>query len=307
MSSIITNNSPRSTRRRARPSSHFPVPIPFDSPPYPIASTGTATPDILDESHALPSSPSFACPFYKFNPQVYDECKKHRFPRISDIKQHLIRRHSLPPYFCPACWISFMDEQSRIHHPCRGEGQYELRPEGLSPEEIQVVRLIRGGSSEAQWFAIWRRLFPGYTEPQSPYIQPNNIEEVVSLLSPYVEAVFHASLPSLPSNELGISSSFVTRTLTDACQIYFQSLPASRHDSPPLPPGCPIVPREGRYLFNGMPLNDGNDIPISHAYPSHMTPIARGSLRPPPANAIINPAYWLFNAAEPTQALSQDK
>ncbi|KAK7222153.1 hypothetical protein V2G26_010156 [Clonostachys chloroleuca] len=145
MSSIITNNSPRSTRRRARPSSHFPAPIPFNSPPYPIASTGTATPDILDESHALPSSPSFACPFYKFNPQVYDECKKHRFPRISDIKQHLIRRHSLPPYFCSACWISFMDEQSRIHHPCRGEGQYELRPEGLSPEEIQVVRLIRGG------------------------------------------------------------------------------------------------------------------------------------------------------------------
>ncbi|CAH0058484.1 unnamed protein product [Clonostachys solani] len=307
MSSIVTNKPPRSTGRLARPLGHFSAPNPFDSPPYSIASTSMTTLDAVDETHALHSSPSFACPFYKFNPQVYDECKKHRFPRISDIKQHLIRRHSLPPYFCPACWISFMDEQSRMHHPCRGEGQHELRPEGLSPEELQVVRLIRGGSSEAQWFAIWRRLFPGYSVPQSPYIQHNNIEEVVSLLSPYVEAVWHASLPSLPSSELETSGSFVTRTLTDACQIYFQSLPASRHDSPPLPPGCFIPPCDGRDHFNGMPLNGGNDIPISHAYPTQITPIPKENPRPPPANAIINPAYWLFSTSDPTEALSQEK
>ncbi|CAH0026250.1 unnamed protein product [Clonostachys rhizophaga] len=182
----------------------------------------------------------FACPLYKFNPHTYDKCKKHEFKRISDVKQHLIRRHALPCHSCSICWSPFKDETSRTHHLRHANCQPRPPPEELSPEEVKNLKSLRGSDPRSHWLAIWNQLFPGAQPPSSPYVKPNQIEEVKDLIYPGVLVAFRTNLPTIMSNDTDFGP-IVKSILDSASEFYFHHLPRSRHSTPP--PPSQSVPR----------------------------------------------------------------
>lgn len=182
----------------------------------------------------------FACPLYKFNPQTYDKCKKHEFKRIPDVKQHLIRRHALPSHSCSICWSPFEDEKSRTHHLRHANCQPRPPPEELSPEEVKSLKSLRGSDPRIHWLAIWKQLFPGAQPPSSPYVKPNQIEEVKDLIYPGVLAAFRSNFPTIMSNDTDFAT-VVKSILDSASDFYFHHLPRSRHSPPP--PPSPSLPR----------------------------------------------------------------
>ncbi|VUC23866.1 unnamed protein product [Clonostachys rosea] len=184
------------------------------------------------ESNNSCSNDRIACPFHKFNPQVYDECKRYHFKRLSDMKQHLSRRHLLGMHSCTVCWSQFNDEPSKIHHLQDGSCQPRPQPEKLSVQELnQVINLRREGGVTDQWLAIWRELFHGFPPPSSPYVQANQIEEVKEMLCGNAEAVFLARFPALlqqynTEQELSL---FFRSILDKGYEDFCRMLPKSRH------------------------------------------------------------------------------
>ncbi|VUC24202.1 unnamed protein product [Clonostachys rosea] len=180
---------------------------------------------------------AFACPFYKFNPALCDECKKFQFMRISDVKQHIVRCHSYPEdsaIACAACHATFVDEQSRIIHLSEGNCHIVAAPERLSPQEVTTLKetkFPRGHSSVSQWFAIWNQLFTGHAQPQSPYKESNNIKEVISLISPSVESYLYATFPTVSRQHQQSQISPVRMMMDSVCRDFCDSLPISRYGS----------------------------------------------------------------------------
>ncbi|CAG9981481.1 unnamed protein product [Clonostachys byssicola] len=179
------------------------------------------------------SNRPFACPFYKFNPVLCDGCKKFQFARISDMKQHLVRFHSLSELStsCLVCHNPFIDEQSKMLHLRDGNCSIVAAPEKLSPQELiklKETKLSRRSSPASQWFAIWNQLFPGHTKPQTPYKESNNIKEVISLISPIVESHFHAAFPGLSREHRQSNVSPVKIIMDNVCRDFCNSLPTSR-------------------------------------------------------------------------------
>ncbi|CAH0003651.1 unnamed protein product [Clonostachys byssicola] len=182
----------------------------------------------------------FACPMYKFNPQTYDKCKKHQFRRISDVKQHLTRRHALPSHSCSICWSPFKDDTSRTHHIRHANCQQQPQPEELSPEEVNNLKSLRDRDPRVVWLAIWMQLFPRVQPPSSPYVKPNQIEEVKDLIYPGVLVAFRSNLPTIMSNNTDFA--YIVKSILDsASDFYFHHLPRSRHS--PMPPSLPSMPR----------------------------------------------------------------
>jgi hypothetical protein len=185
-------------------------------------------------STARASNGLFACPFYKFNPVLCDECKKFQFARISDMKQHLVRSHSLsePSTFsCNVCRSPFVDEQSKMLHLREGNCSIVAVPEKLSLHEVtslKTKKYPRGSSAASQWFAIWNQLFPGHTQPQTPYKESNNIKEVISLISPTVEICFQDAFPVLSQRHPQNDISPVKMIMDKACRDFCNRLPTSR-------------------------------------------------------------------------------
>ncbi|VUC23867.1 unnamed protein product [Clonostachys rosea] len=177
----------------------------------------------------------FACPLLKFNLQTYDKCKQYQFKRISDVKQHLTRRHALPSHSCSICWSPFDDEKSRTQHLRHANCQSRPQPEQLSPEEVEKIKSLRGSDPRSHWLAIWSQLFPGLQPPPSPYVKPNQIEEVKDLIYPGLLVAFRTNLQAIMRNNTDLAS-VVKSILDSGCDFYFHNLPKSRHLPPPPPP-----------------------------------------------------------------------
>ncbi|KAJ3546752.1 hypothetical protein NM208_g1852 [Fusarium decemcellulare] len=56
-----------------------------------------------------PPNESFECPFYKHDPDRYQDCKVHRLRRFSDVEQHIDRMHVLKnaDVYCTRCRMEF--------------------------------------------------------------------------------------------------------------------------------------------------------------------------------------------------------
>ncbi|KNB10826.1 hypothetical protein FOXG_10947 [Fusarium oxysporum f. sp. lycopersici 4287] len=57
----------------------------------------------------------FACPYFRKNPERHLECINLKMVRISDVKQHLKRRHRAP-YPCPICSEGFLSLNLQGNH-----------------------------------------------------------------------------------------------------------------------------------------------------------------------------------------------
>ncbi|KAK7225470.1 hypothetical protein V2G26_013473 [Clonostachys chloroleuca] len=163
----------------------------------------------------------FACHFYKFNPVMYDKCKKCSFTRHSDVRQHIVRCHSLVSPYCVRCWKEFSNQREYSEHITQGHCQIRPRPEKLIREELDRMGACRReDDNKEKWFGIWDLLFHGHPRPDSPYLPSCIFEEGLTLIQPFVQDLLrqHGPAGPVPGNILHM-----------AYQTYCHRLPISRH------------------------------------------------------------------------------
>jgi hypothetical protein len=126
----------------------------------------------------------FACPFYKYDPEVYRDCRRFGLSRVKDVKQHLMRKHHQP--HCLRCYQIFpsqslLESHLRSHDAC--ERNANPPPDFISSAQWDQLRGYpgRGKPVEQQWVDIWNTLFPAVPPPSSPY-ESNPTEECLSRL-----------------------------------------------------------------------------------------------------------------------------
>jgi len=117
----------------------------------------------------------FACPFWKMNPERYQDCFSKRLARIRDVKQHLSRQHT-PEFYCERCFQVFTNKQIHATHvmaaePCPARPSGKLK--GVSNEQRKALskKSPRWQTAPQQWYTVWNILFGAdVRQPDSPYM-----------------------------------------------------------------------------------------------------------------------------------------
>ncbi|KAF2492919.1 hypothetical protein BU16DRAFT_93784 [Lophium mytilinum] len=121
-----------------------------------------------------------ACPYFKRNPRKYGNvhsCLGPGWVAIARLKEHLYRRHALPPQ-CTRCCQTFKSEaelkaHSRIPEGCEIRDEERLEGFDLSQEKRlrSKKRGLLGDAREDQWRDVYLILFPDalLSEIPSPY------------------------------------------------------------------------------------------------------------------------------------------
>ncbi|KAJ2973169.1 hypothetical protein NQ176_g6760 [Zarea fungicola] len=119
---------------------------------------------------------TFACPFYRKWPTRHIDCMNRKLTRIQDVKQHLYRRHSQSPFYCPTCYRHFPSPDPRDEHirdaSCRPTMSSCTRSmDGISAQVHNSLKLRPTGrhTPTEQWYGIWDLIFPEEKHPESPY------------------------------------------------------------------------------------------------------------------------------------------
>ncbi|CZR46172.1 uncharacterized protein FPRO_11619 [Fusarium proliferatum ET1] len=127
---------------------------------------------------------TFACPYYRKEPERYLDCLNLKMLRISDVKQHLKRRHTFN-YSCTRCFEGFLSSNTYEEHvllkSCpitECNNNY-----GLSPVAQQALkdRVDRSSSPERQWHEISRILFGKLGLSLNPY-QDGVFKEITGII-----------------------------------------------------------------------------------------------------------------------------
>lgn len=115
---------------------------------------------------------SFACPFYRRHPERYFDCISLKMPRISDVKQHIKRRH-MANYSCPRCSKGFSALKPFQEHVLQQDCSMDLSEniDGVSPatRDALKVRFGRGLSPRDQWDKIYKIVFGDIDHDQNPF------------------------------------------------------------------------------------------------------------------------------------------
>ncbi|KAF5647794.1 uncharacterized protein FTJAE_1477 [Fusarium tjaetaba] len=126
----------------------------------------------------------FACPYFRKDPERHIECINLKMVRISDVKQHLKRRHTAP-YPCPRCSEGFMSLDMQREHILQqncseGSGTNWYNVSLTSQKELQA-RFRKSLSAEAQWYGIWTILFGKRRPMPNPHLD-GVVKEVIGIL-----------------------------------------------------------------------------------------------------------------------------
>jgi hypothetical protein len=157
-----------------------------------------------------------ACPFAKFDAARYSEqnlvekhyrgCSSSFLKDISRLKQHLYRVHRLPEYHCLSCYDVF-DTRTELEAHSRRRPACEVCPtkfaERMTAEQMQQIKRKQPGSTVNEtWYNIYSILFPGSTQPASPYAETRLPTETLQRFLNYVEDEGPALLSELLHTEL---------------------------------------------------------------------------------------------------------
>ncbi|CZR55762.1 uncharacterized protein PAC_05650 [Phialocephala subalpina] len=133
--------------------------------------------------------PTFACHFYKKDPQKYNRrirkytnCHRPRIPH-NDLRRRLkdhFKNHRLSQ--CDRCYIEFKNDRDLVAHrqlpdPC--DIQPSTLKEGIDDGQWEkIVSTLRkntdkGKSEFERWFEVWKILFPDTPPPQTPWSDPD--------------------------------------------------------------------------------------------------------------------------------------
>lgn len=134
------------------------------------------------DSRQLHGELRFACPYYKRNPgrhQTFTSCRDPGFTTISRLKEHLYRRHLLPPQ-CHRCCATFSTDLILREHqrdPSGCEVREQVPVEGFDKDQEQQLKSKKRSQTylteEEKWKAVYRILFPDDRDEDmpTPYIE----------------------------------------------------------------------------------------------------------------------------------------
>lgn len=144
----------------------------------PDGDDGSSPPNKLPMQDEEDSVQLFLCPFYVRNRHPLHECSRRRFRRTSDVRQHILRVHIQAPS-CPTCGQTFDNDPSleRLHthiaaRICQGR---PVSMTGITAEQYQTITEIanqrhrRRFNAVERWMLMWRVIYPGVDDPESPY------------------------------------------------------------------------------------------------------------------------------------------
>ncbi|EXA33080.1 hypothetical protein FOVG_15685 [Fusarium oxysporum f. sp. pisi HDV247] len=137
---------------------------------------------------------AFECPFHKFDPARYPNCKKLHIRRIADVTQHIERHHLLKvisintmekaepkdfTWYCARCRNQFwgLDAEEKLEDhmlACSIARVATIAKTGVFlPGEFERLKSeVRSTSGEVEkWNVIWRNCFPETEIPASPYVE----------------------------------------------------------------------------------------------------------------------------------------
>ncbi|KAF1844455.1 uncharacterized protein K460DRAFT_397545 [Cucurbitaria berberidis CBS 394.84] len=119
----------------------------------------------------------FACPYYKRNPgrhPTFTSCRDPGFTTVARLKEHLYRRHLLPPQ-CHRCCTTFNNDVALREHQrdARGcEVQEQTPLEGFDKDQERRLKSKKRSqqyqSEEDKWKGVYRILFPDDIEADIP-------------------------------------------------------------------------------------------------------------------------------------------
>ncbi|KAF5965943.1 hypothetical protein FBULB1_11976 [Fusarium bulbicola] len=143
--------------------------------------------DVDEDGYQSPNEgvKRFACPYFRKNPERHLACINLKMVRISDVKQHLKRRH-MAPYPCPRCSEGFLSlnlqEEHILQQSCSPGSGANWDSVSLASQRSLQARFAKGLSPEAQWYGIWKILFgaPRGTMPR-PHLD-GVVKEVIGIL-----------------------------------------------------------------------------------------------------------------------------
>lgn len=149
-----------------------------------------------------------ACPFYKWDPARYKNCRRILLTKISYVKQHILRAHRMPPH-CQSCNESFQtDDHMRQHiRSMTCERRPYIPPDGVTEDQIFQLRsrVNQKNSLEDQWYEVFDIIFPGSTRPTSVFLDPElsqDLDEFVNFLTTHGPKIILDKI-SLPDSRLG--------------------------------------------------------------------------------------------------------
>ncbi|KAI1012766.1 hypothetical protein LB504_008483 [Fusarium proliferatum] len=126
----------------------------------------------------------FACPYFRKDPERHIECITLKMVRISDVKQHLKRRHTAP-YPCPKCSEGFMSLNMQQEHilqqNCSQGSGANWDSVSLASQKALQARFRKSLSSEAQWYGVWTILFGERRPMPNPHLD-GVVKEVIGIL-----------------------------------------------------------------------------------------------------------------------------
>lgn len=136
---------------------------------------------------------AFACPFYRMDPMRHMDCVNLKLSRIRDVKQHINRRHTQGPHYCPECWSTFSTVDPWEKHIKARSCEAAVSGDRTSilgvSEDMQKdlgKRVDKKLSSSEQWYTILKVLFKDTTKKPNPYVG-TVVEETVGMMRDHWE------------------------------------------------------------------------------------------------------------------------
>ncbi|OTA92612.1 hypothetical protein M434DRAFT_387044 [Hypoxylon sp. CO27-5] len=185
--------------------------------------------------HGDTSGPHWACPFYLHNRQENWRCLGFRLKRIGDVRQHIRRKHVVPIH-CPICGAEFANENLRIEHINASYCQQHLfnLPGATVDQIVAMKRAADDGNASTdveRWFEIWRILFPGIPEPESPYV-PSGLSAGTCLISLYRHSTrFQQQVISLAPGDGSAQTENIMAAVLDDLSLFFTERQTNRIQS----------------------------------------------------------------------------
>ncbi|RYP63110.1 hypothetical protein DL769_007067 [Monosporascus sp. CRB-8-3] len=211
----------------------------------------------------------------------YLNCRANVLRRIKDVKQHILRKHKKPDFYCPVCFQVFDEARARDNHIQARNcvSQPKLTYDGISAEQRKALsNASRGKTIKEQWCDTWHVIFPDIQPPKSPYLGSYK-EEMVSLFrSFWYKRRSRIISDVLNAQDCVVSDPEIVLNLMERIFDQFETEPSSSeasNDADPAPPykmddttgfGLAHQDSSGEYTQNSslLPLSSSNWTGITH-------------------------------------------
>ncbi|KAK9782130.1 putative C2H2-type domain-containing protein [Seiridium cardinale] len=167
--------------------------------------SGDAPPGAPANASSHRPGPTFACPFCRYDPVLFDMCLSRSFSRINDVHQHLERSHR-ETNNCPRCRRIFTndpnDEEFSSHiqaGDCRPHAGPRMPRRTINEQQWMQILLLRhqGLLGAQRWLRIWDILFIGVPHPTSIHYTGTGFSDRLNSLIELFEQEFRRQNPPL--------------------------------------------------------------------------------------------------------------